>query len=61
MLEWNSKNGNWHVVVTKENWKVFFKNELVTEQGRLFASRNVPQLVRDKTNELIEQVEQIKQ
>ena len=56
MLEWNSKNGNWHVVVTKENWEVFFKNELVTEQGRLCASRNVPQLVRDKTNKLIEQV-----
>jgi len=56
MLEWTSKNGNWHVVVSKENWQVFFKGNLVTEQGRLFSSRNVPITVQKVVNEFCEQI-----
>jgi len=53
---WTSKNDNWHVEVSKEDWQVFYKGVLVTEQGRLFASRNVPISVQKVVNELIDQV-----
>ena len=57
MLEWTSKNGIWNVKVTKENWQVFFKGELITEQGRLFASKNVPISVQKAVNDFCEQIE----
>jgi len=56
MFEWTSKNGNWQIAVNKISWAVFFKGKLVTEQGRLFSSRNVPKNVQEKVQELIDQV-----